>query len=158
MVSSTKLCKINCLILRDRLGFLTHQLIHCIANIGFNEIVWHQQASLLGGRPLLLVARTLLGAPGLSTRNKKLLVTQGIATRAWRPSLLFGLLLHRFGQRKHRRPCRGSKHRRLLEHHGCHSRRKSPSPERSVSQLELLDSFGAQEHGEKQDMEPYEPV
>ena len=35
--------------------------------------------SLLGWRPLL-GARTLLGAPGLTTRNKKLIVTKGIAT------------------------------------------------------------------------------
>ena len=30
----------------------------------------------------LLVARTLLGAPGPTTRNKKLLVASGIATRS----------------------------------------------------------------------------
>ena len=30
----------------------------------------------------LLVARTLLVAPGLTTRSKKLLVTKGIATRS----------------------------------------------------------------------------
>ena len=43
-------------------------------------------------RPSLLVARTLLGAPGLTTRNKKLPGAPGIATRSkdaisWRPSL-----------------------------------------------------------------------
>ena len=32
--------------------------------------------------PGLLGARTLLGAPGLTTRSKKLLVTKGIATRS----------------------------------------------------------------------------
>ena len=35
-----------------------------------------------GWRPLLLGAKTLLGAPGLTTRNKKLLGTKGIATRS----------------------------------------------------------------------------
>ena len=34
---------------------------------------------VLGTRASLLVARTLLVAPGLSTRNKKLLVTKGIS-------------------------------------------------------------------------------
>ena len=47
----------------------------------FNGNEKKERASLLG-------ARTLLGAPGHTTRNKKLLVTQGIATRSllgWRP-------------------------------------------------------------------------
>ena len=41
----------------------------------------HQEESKnIGWRPSLLGARTLLGAPGLTTRSKKLLVTRGIAT------------------------------------------------------------------------------
>ena len=35
----------------------------------------------LGWRPTLLETRTLVGAPGLTTRSKKLLGTKGIATR-----------------------------------------------------------------------------
>ena len=37
---------------------------------------------LLGWRPLLLGARTLLGAPGLTTRNKNLVGAPGIASRS----------------------------------------------------------------------------
>ena len=46
-----------------------------------SESFFCQRASLLG-------ARTLLGAPGLTTRSKKLLGTKGIATNgAWTPLL-----------------------------------------------------------------------
>ena len=40
------------------------------------------EAGGLGWRPWLVGARTLLGAPGLTTSNKKLLGAPGIATRS----------------------------------------------------------------------------
>ena len=40
----------------------------------------HQAFKVVGWRPSLLGARTLLGAPGLTTRNKRLLGAPGIAT------------------------------------------------------------------------------
>ena len=43
-----------------------------------------QGSGLVGWRPSLLGARTLLGAPGLTTRNKKLLGAPGIATNGAR--------------------------------------------------------------------------
>ena len=55
----------------------------------------------------LLVTRTLLGAPGIATRNKKLLGAPGIATRKeQRASLLgarsyYGLLASLLGTRSH---------------------------------------------------------
>ena len=41
--------------------------------------VWHRESNLLAS---LLGARTLLGAPGRTTRNKKLLEPAGVATRS----------------------------------------------------------------------------
>ena len=43
--------------------------------------LFERRPSVLGWRPWLLGARTLLGAPGLTIRNKKLLGAPGIATR-----------------------------------------------------------------------------
>ena len=40
------------------------------------------KAAMFSANPVLLGARTLLGAPGLTTRNKKLLGAPGIATRS----------------------------------------------------------------------------
>ena len=54
------------------------------ANALANDLATTAQRSntLYTIRPLLLGARTLLGAPGLTTRNKKLLGAFGIATRS----------------------------------------------------------------------------
>ena len=49
---------------------------------GFGSSNFREKAIAVRWRSSLLVARTLLGAPGLTTRNKKLLGAPGIATRS----------------------------------------------------------------------------
>ena len=69
-------------------------LFFFIPFVYFSQLGW--RPSLVGWRPLLLVTRMLPGTKGIATRSKKLLVAPGITTRnkkllGWRPSLLLWL-------------------------------------------------------------------